>query len=258
MTTPPHAHTPKVALLYSGGSDSTLAAIRLLEQHEHLTLLTMSHRGHVGAELIDEQMIRLGRYLGDPGRLDHAHLPVDALFRFLSYERYMSHLWRYGTFMLSVCGLCKLAIHWRALLYCRDHGVDRIADGAVKSMSAYPAQNERVMLGPMRELYQEHGIRYENPVFEEDLEVPRALYELRYHPRVDIKGTTADLQASCTMQRLHAFFLRCHPGFEEDPRFWQRLEALYAEKIALVREMTREHIARGDASRLARLLEEAS
>lgn len=257
MKTPTASDPIKAALLYSGGSDSTLAAIRLLERHPRLTLLTMSHRGHVGSELIDQQVLRLGRYLGDPERLEHVHLPVDRLFRFLSYERYLGHLRRYRSFMLSVCGLCKLAIHWRALLYCREQGVARIADGAVRSMSAYPAQNERVMLGPMRDLYREHGIQYDNPVFDEDLEVPRALYELRYHRRVNIKGTAEDLQASCTMQRLHAFFLRCHPGFEEDPRFWRRLEALYADKIALVREMTDEHLDRGDASRLAPLLEAA-
>lgn len=167
----------KCALLYSGGTDSTLAACLLAERHASVTLLTFSRFGlfSVGNAGLNAAKLR-DRY---GSGISHVFLPVDGLFRKVSYDRYFSNLFRHGFFLLSTCGLCKLAMHVRAAVWCLDNGVTRVADGANKGMHLFPDQQPGV-IGLLRKMYASVGINYENPVF--DFEGPQDIeFADRFH-----------------------------------------------------------------------------
>jgi len=98
-------------------------------------------------------------------RITHTILRYDGLFRHASYERYLTNLARHGFFVLSTCGLCKLAMHVRTIVYCLDHGLKNVCDGANKGMDLFPAQMECV-IDEIKKLYAKFGIVYTNPVFD--------------------------------------------------------------------------------------------
>jgi hypothetical protein len=167
---------PEVVVLFSGGSDSTLTAAIEAEGASVVHLLTFRRFGIFHTENSQRNVPRLRRVFGED-RFLHRSYDVDGLFRWLSYEGYLGNARRHGFMLLSTCGLCKLAMHLRALLYCLEHGIHRVADGANRQMNIYPAQM-RPVLEALRGMYARHGIEYANPVFDYD-----GPSEMGFHPQ---------------------------------------------------------------------------
>lgn len=243
-------------VLYSGGSDSTLCAIRTGQRFERVLLLTFTRRGLWGREQVAFQAGRLGRFFGDPGKFTLRFLGTDRLCRHVLYERYLHHLRRHGILAASMGGLCKVSFHWRALVYCLDHGLRHVADGAVRVANVYPEQNEAILLARLRGLYRTFGIEYENPIYEEGDRVEALLHETRFHPTPVVKGTKHDVQMVCEQQVLYAMFLRVALRRWSFDEFERRMAAFYGEKLDMVEAWTREWVARGHESRLASLIED--
>jgi hypothetical protein len=97
-------------------------------------------------------------------RFEHHIINIDPLFKFVSYESYLSDLRKHGFMVLSVCGLCKLAMHLRAARFCLDHGIKHVSDGANRGMALFPDQTPEV-IRELAALYRASGIEYSNPVF---------------------------------------------------------------------------------------------
>ena len=241
-------------LLFSGGSDSCLAALQLARQYRQVVLLTLTRKGFSRLRNVELQVARLERFFGGQNRFELVTVPHDRMFKHMLYERYLYHLRRYGSMMLSHCGLCKVAMHWRGMIYALENGFEHVADGAVRSSEEYPAQNERIMLSRLREIYQGFGLRYENPVYEE-ASTEQALYELRFHSSVNFKGTEHDLQIMCDQQVLYAMFMRHFRSRLTQAEFESQMAKLYAEKLSLVESMTKEYLESKTASKLHGLIE---
>ncbi len=242
-------------VLYSGGSDSTLAAIRTAMRFERVHLLAFTRRGVWGREPVAFQAGRLGRFFGDPGKFTLRVLRTDRLCRHVMYERYFHHLRRHGLLVASMCGLCKVSFHWRALIYCLEHGIRHVADGAVRVANVCPEQNEAILLQRWKGLYRGFGIEYENPVYEEGDQVEALLHEMRFNPTPVVKGTKLDRQMVCEQQVLYAMFLRVALRRWPFPEFERRMAAFYGEKLDMVEAWTREWATRRQGSRLAPLIE---
>jgi hypothetical protein len=242
-------------VLFSGGADSTLTAIRLGQELPRVELLTLTRRGLSKTEHVSEQAVRLGRFFGDPDKFTLRFLPADRLCRRLSTERFWHNLRRHGLAVLSHCGLCKLSFHWRALVHCLERGIGTVADGAVRVADSYPEQNETALLGHVRGLYASFGIRYRTPIYEEGDRTEQSLFELGFTRAARVRGTPADRQIVCAQQILYAMFLRTQLPRRPMAEMAQRLGAFYAPKVELVERWTREWQDRGPASPLGRLLE---
>lgn len=156
--------TEDIAVLYSGGTDSSLAAALSAEKHAGIHLITYDRFGLFATEnTARAAQDIIGRFGSD--RVRHAILRYDKLFKFTSYENYLENLIRHRFFLLSTCGLCKLAMHIRTIVYCMDHKIPHACDGANKGMELFPAQMDCI-LKELRALYARFGIHYTNPVFE--------------------------------------------------------------------------------------------
>jgi len=241
-------------MLFSGGSDSSLTAIRLGERFEHVELLTMIRHGVSGVDAVEKHVARLNHYFGEPGKYRLHVFQTDELFKFLLYENYLKRVFHNGSLVLSHCGLCKLSFHWRALHYCLDEKVPVLADGAVRVAKVYPEQNEKIMLRALREFYATFGISYENPIYEEGGAVEQTLYDLRYSRAPKVKATALDRQMTCQQQILYAMFLR-HVRVNNDFEAWEdRMAPFYAEKIDLMKRLSQEYI-NGQTGKLASMIE---
>lgn len=154
-----------MVVLFSGGTDSTLAAALSAEKHGRIRLVTYDRFGLFDTEENTRRAARVLQSRYGPERVTHEVLRYDALFKHISYENYLMNLLKHRFFLLSTCGLCKLAMHVRTIVYCLDTGARHACDGANKGMELFPAQMDCV-LAEIRGLYARFGIDYANPVFD--------------------------------------------------------------------------------------------
>lgn len=156
----------KVAILFSGGTDSTLTAAMLTEQYDEIHLITYNRFGFHEADNTKTQSQMLKDKYGEE-RFIHVFINVDKLFKHVSYENYLKNIVNFGFFNLSTCGLCKLSMHVKTIDYAIENDVQVVADGANQAMSMFPSQMEPV-IEEMRLLYKHFGIEYITPVFNMD------------------------------------------------------------------------------------------
>ncbi|MDP6627233.1 MAG: hypothetical protein QGG50_04970 [Methanopyri archaeon] len=162
------------AVLYSGGSDSTLAAVLMSRRFRPVHLLTYDRQTvrkgvltFPGLRDISKSSInakQLEEAFGK-GRFIHHMSDYTSLFRRIAVDDVDADRRRFGSrLFLLICMGCKLGMHAQAIADCLELGVRRVADGASQEEAFYPAQTRGVM-DRLRGLYKEHGITYENPVY---------------------------------------------------------------------------------------------
>lgn len=275
-------------LLYSGGTDSTLAASIIAERFDTIRLVTYSRFGlfSVTNPLLNVQKLK-DRYGKD--KFTHTIIPVNKLFKKVSYENYFSNLFCYGFFLLSTCGLCKLAMHIRTVVFCMENGIGTVCDGANQGMYLFPDQMNSV-INATKIMYARFGIVYSNPVFEfegpQDIdfadklhfdripalnEVKDAsyyerkkkttgfrLYELGLMPSENVKGTELDrkMQPRCFQFLLfniwlHWYYLADH-SYEEYEAATLRF---FKEKLSVFTKLLEEYSQKKEKSRLHRFIE---
>lgn len=165
----------RVTLLFSGGVDSTAAALRLAEAYDCVDLVSYHNAyGHYHLTRTAARFRELNRLL--PNRFSHEMISVRELFETLvidgletDYERYRSgFIWCLG---------CKIAMHVRTVAYNREKGITVVADGSSAETSEMVEQMP-ASVARIRRFYADHGIAFETPVYGERRESSiRALSE---------------------------------------------------------------------------------
>ena len=153
-----------VAILFSGGTDSTLTAAMLEKSFKKIHLVTYNRFGFHATDNTKTQAQMLKQKFGED-RFEHVILNVDKLFKHISYEKYLKNLKEFGFMNLSTCGLCKLSMHVRTIIYCRENNIKFIADGANQAMSMFPAQMKGV-IDELKDMYKHFDLVYFNPIFD--------------------------------------------------------------------------------------------
>ncbi|MFA5260514.1 MAG: hypothetical protein WC450_04735 [Candidatus Omnitrophota bacterium] len=156
----------EAAVLFSGGTDSTLTAALMADRFQKVHLVTYTRYGFfsVGNTKLNARKL-MDKYGKD--RYVHHIINIDALTEHVFYERYWHNLSRYGFFVLSICGLCKLAMHMAAVVFCLEHKIANVCDGANQGMYLFPDQMS-VILQEYKNMYARFQINYFNPVFDFD------------------------------------------------------------------------------------------
>lgn len=146
-----------LAILFSGGTDSlSLYALAALGHHPgvprpaHIHLLCMQN-GMTRFPGFPPGRFRVTRGLlakaagpAGPVPASYSELDCGRLFQGLWLDRYEEWMPRYGGKNL-VCVACKLAMHTRAVLYCRENRVDLVLAGYAGKQGYYPEQTPAFM-----------------------------------------------------------------------------------------------------------------
>jgi predicted subunit of tRNA(5-methylaminomethyl-2-thiouridylate) methyltransferase len=156
----------EIVVLFSGGTDSTLAAALCAAKFDRVRLVTYERFGIANVENSRLNATMLMERFG-PDKITHEIINIDELFKHVAYERYWESFKRHGFMLLSTCGLCKLSMHVRTVKYCVDNGIKSVCDGANSGMTMFPDQMKSVV-EKLHAMYAEFGIDYSNPVFEYD------------------------------------------------------------------------------------------
>jgi hypothetical protein len=274
-------------ILFSGGTDSMLAAALQQERFRKIYLVTYDRFGLYATEntKINAKLLR-DKYGAD--RVEHRIINIDNLFRYVSYERYWHNLFKHRFMVLSTCGLCKLAMHVRTVKFCQDLGITHVSDGANQGMNMFPDQMPGV-IAELQKMYRHFGIEYSNPVFahsppeegnfikmdnlnmlsslanqgqEDDSAAARkrregttgyALYQKGLAPLPNVKGTPYDRQRQPRCFQFMLFKIFVNKYFLEKythEEYIRRTHKFFAEKIHKMIELLGP-----DAEKLNRIIE---
>jgi len=215
-------------VLFSGGVHSSLAAVLNIHKYERITCLTLKRFGIFGGDELAKSFQRLQKRFPKT-KFESVVLPVDSLYKTLLKNEHSN------IFSFSICGLCKLAMHWRTILYCVDNCIDEVCDGAESSMKQYPDQNEDIALGNLRQLYASFGIHYTTPVFSIGEEAEESLYQLGVTPQKRIRGAADDHQIICTQQRVFKLFVEYYVAANGWERYVSDSRYFFQKKIDYVK-----------------------
>lgn len=205
----------RVAVLYSGGTDSTCAAALMAQDHAEVHLLTYYEHATRRSPSPTKNIERLRRHFPEV-TFTHSRLSVDALVRFFSYERYISTLRQHGYLALATPGFSSLSWQVRTIAYCLEHGITRVADGLTRELMHFPGHMDATV-ALWKELYAEFGIEYENPVREWDTPPDRQFIEqvlVNRHSGDFLLGDAAPSERKTTGQYLFAQGILPHPNLK--------------------------------------------
>ena len=277
----------ETVIMFSGGTDSTLAAALEAKKFDRVHLLTYDRFGlfSVGNSQLNVQ--KLKDKFGQDKFISHI-VKIDKLTEYVFYERYLHNLWRHGFFLLSICGLCKLAMHIRTLIFCIDNDIGNVSDGANQGMYLFPEQTETI-IEELKKLYDKFGITYNNPVFnyappenigfadrfhlesilkETDPQKPSmkikakttgcTLHKMGLMPAENVKGTELDrkMQPRCFQFILFNIFIKWY--YLHDHSYEEYVQAnvkLYRDKISHLTGALEDYMQKKGNNRFANLIE---
>ena len=152
----------RVGLMFSGGVDSTTAAIALSRRFREVHLLTYGNGyGHYRIERTARRVRELRRVAGD--RFVHTIESVKPFFEELVVDDLLGEFRRYRSGFVWCLG-CKMAMHTQSILHCLEHGIGTMADGSSRSTGEMVEQS-LLSLYMFRELYADYGIDFTTPVY---------------------------------------------------------------------------------------------
>lgn len=242
------------ALLFSGGSDSTLAACRLAEVFPVVHLNTFDRPGFLATRSFPaSRMERLSARFPQ-SRLVHRVIDAGGFYHEVESWGGGRALKDYGWLALDTCGHCKAALHWRNLVFCIDNGIRYAADGAVTGAEQFAEQNPRILMPQLAALYARFGVTLLRPCYESGLSVEDELFELGVTDARKIKLTSKDLQVVCTQQILFAMMMRLYLRGRSFERYEKEASAYLAWKLEHVGRATEEYASGRRDGLVGRLL----
>lgn len=151
----------KVAVLFTGGRDSSLVACLEALQGKEVHLLTCNSGIGIRSELSEIRVEELKNRFPEEifGR---TILPTYGLFRSIAISNLEDDFKRWGVNLVLLGD--KLAIHAAATVYCLQHGISRIVDGCVGYQKDL-AEQKNVAINLLKSFEEIYGINYECPIY---------------------------------------------------------------------------------------------
>jgi len=176
----------EASVLFSGGSDSTLATAHLCTQFRKVHLLTFHHSG---MSYIDKSQVNVKRLQKKFGvdKVTHSKISIEETFKKLYRSKYLLDLKRFRVFLApATCNVCQLAMHTQTIIYNLRNNVVLACDGYKREKEHIYVIMSKEGRELVKELYKKYGIDYNNPVYN----IPRTdweLYDLGITQRRDVK-----------------------------------------------------------------------
>lgn len=178
--------------MYSGGSDSTLAAAMMCENHREVHLLTYYHPGIAHWENSRTNARRLTSRFG-PRKVKHYVVDFEKAMKAIYLDSYLGDLLRYRGYMsVNICYACQLAMHACTILHGLSYGVKHACDGYKREKRhIYGFMSEEGITETSR-LYETFGMDNSSPVYD----IRRTdwqLFEMGLTDRRDVKFPDRDI-----------------------------------------------------------------
>ena len=207
-------------------------------------------------------------------------MDINKLYKLVAYNDYFYNLKKFGFFNLSVCGLCKMAMHIRTIIYCLENNIDTVFDGANKFAGNNIATDQvEEYIDVINNLYSQFNISYSAPVY--SIEAPQhvtwekklgidkknnnenkvttgtILKQIGFFDSDNLKGTKQDkkMQARCFQQFLSNIALNYYYIEEKGKdKYRQQIKSFFTEKSIKMTEYIKQYITDKQNSKLAKYI----
>jgi len=229
LTAVPEGKGQKVSLFFSGGADSTYAAVLLAEQYDEVHLLSFTHDGISNTHKPKINADRLRERFGD--RIVFHLADSNEIWHRLYTADFAADREKYGAFLNSaVCECCYLSWNAVAAVYNKRNGI------------MYSATDEGIDV--MRQFHAEYGVRFFMPVYNEP-ETDVRLYEMGITPEKHTKRpyqfyTTASTQGTCEFGLGHRLFAQYTVVRHSPQERQERARAYFGAKLEICRNYVAE------------------
>jgi hypothetical protein len=243
-------------LLYSGGSDSSLAACLLAQSFPKVYLNTFTRYGFMATGLASIHFDRMVQRFPNTEFI-HEVIPSGKMYEEIEKHDFFSSLREYGFMAFASCGHCKVSLHWRNLLFCLEKGIKFAADGAVVDAEEFAEQNPRILMPELKKFYRHFGVELVHPVYQEGLSTEEALYDLGITEQAHIKRTAKDMQVICSQQIGFAMFMRTYLQWNSFEEYERTYRTYLKAKLDHITKLTEDYLANPEGDTvLSRLLNE--
>lgn len=166
----PRVRKGEIALMFSGGIDSTATAVMLAERHSRVHLVTYKNGyGHYYHHRTAHRVRELNRKLGD--RFSYTLISTKSYFDEILVDSVLADYRQYRSGFIWFMG-CKMAMHMRTAVYCLEHGLPQTTDGSNEDTSEMVEQM-LISLTLVRGFYEDHTVHFGTPVYEVAREASR-------------------------------------------------------------------------------------
>jgi hypothetical protein len=182
----------KIAVMFSGGTDSTYVAWLQLQQYDQIYLITFIRKGLRRAENLEEAVNRLMRSTPSNVAIHHEIINIEDIYQKVtphqekqqSQEKVLAQkigpLWEdpHGIhngrkiymenmeqlFWANECLQCKIAMDIAAIKFCKENNITSICDGSNSEQLDDGSQLEDVKV-IARDIFNRYGINFFSPAF---------------------------------------------------------------------------------------------
>lgn len=199
------------ALQFTGGRDSTLTAITLIEKYEikELHLLTFMTDLTADVNFVHENLNKLKKYFGEGINIIHNFVDTGELLCNLVQKNYLKNLLKYKTYNAATfCPSCRLSHHANTILYCLQNDIKFAADG-VNELTGFDLFQQGWAVKKIQELYQDFQIDYLTPLLNNDISSEILLEN--YNKKNQLESPFYESQPKCLGGgQFHNLYLRCY------------------------------------------------
>jgi len=153
-----------IAVMYSGGLDSTLSAFRLGLKYKEVHLLTFDVSFTVGINNCKKNIPNLQRACPD-AKIIHNIININKS-RNLFWKDFPKDYFKYndGTSPAILCLSCKMSMLSETIRYCLDHGINKISNGLTGSQSDHPEHMPGIV-NRFTKYMSQYGIQFVNEIY---------------------------------------------------------------------------------------------
>jgi hypothetical protein len=229
----PRVRPNEIALMFSGGVDSTASAVMLAEHYDKVHLVTYRNGyGHWYHHRSQMRVDKLNRRLGE--RFTHSLITTKGYFDDVVVDSVLADYKRYRSGFIWFMG-CKMAMHMRTILFCLEHGLLRATDGS-NSDTAEMVEQSLLSLSLIRFFYEDHTVDFGTPVYEVRRAESRELIrELDIRMGVQVMDRHLCIQPTCVAGELYYLpYLLMNKPVNHDER---QVSRFIEEKEAICRRI---------------------
>lgn len=190
-----NSNNNEIALMFSGGVDSTLTAIKLAEQFNKVHLLTYSNGyGHTNFSKAGKRCRELNNIIGN--KFCHSLISIRDAFEKYILLNWLEEFRKYKSGFIWCMG-CKIIMHMQTILYAKRHNINYSADGS-SGATGEMVEQMLVSVSLIKYFYEHNGIEYTVPVYDMDREVSISkLKKLGFNMGIRILDRHLGIQPRC-------------------------------------------------------------
>ncbi len=191
----------EIALMFSGGVDSTATAVMLAEHYDRIHLVTYRNGyGHYYHHRTAERVDELNRRLGN--KFVYSAITIKDYFDEILVNSVIKDYKEYRSGFIWFMG-CKMSMHMRSAIYCLEHGLPRMTDGS-NSDTDEMVEQALLSLSLIQFFYEDHTVDFGTPVYEVRREESRqVIKDLGLKMGVQVMDRHLCIQPTCLAGELY-------------------------------------------------------